>query len=330
MRFRRFAWGVLGVSLFVILWGAFVRASGSGAGCGRHWPLCNGQMLPARPGTATLIELVHRLSSGVTLALVAGLFWWSRREFRPGHRARRWSAWSLVFICSEALVGAGLVLLQLVGTDASLARAGYLAVHLLNTFLLLGCLALTAHYGGHPPPRRGTPAGSVEWLLASGLLLVLLVGMSGAVTALGDTLFPSLSLGEGFRADAAAASHILIRLRVLHPALALLTACYLGFLVWWVGRARPAAAGSRWARGVIALLLLQLGVGLSNLLLLAPTALQLAHLFIADLLWISLVVFAATALGEAESVFADRLGKTRALERLTATAALDPATEPER
>ena len=330
MRFRRFAWGVLGVSLFVILWGAFVRASGSGAGCGRHWPLCNGQMLPARPGTATLIELVHRLSSGVTLALVAGLFWWSRREFRPGHRARRWAAWSLVFICSEALVGAGLVLLQLVGTDASLARAGYLAVHLLNTFLLLGCLALTAHYGGHPPPRRGTPAGSVEWLLASGLLLVLLVGMSGAVTALGDTLFPSLSLGEGLRADAAPASHILIRLRVLHPALALLTACYLGFLVWWVGRARPTAAGSIWARGVIALLLLQLGVGLSNLLLLAPTALQLAHLFIADLLWISLVVFAATALGAAGSVFADLVGKLPARERLTATAALDPAPEPER
>src|SRR5262249_51472157 len=134
MRFRRFAWCVLGINLGVILWGAYVRASGSGAGCGRHWPLCNGQVLPARPATATLVEYAHRATSGLALVLVAILVYWSRRAFAKGHPARSTAAWSLGFVVVEALIGAGLVLLSLVGADSSLARAGYLAAHLLNTF----------------------------------------------------------------------------------------------------------------------------------------------------------------------------------------------------
>ena len=251
MRFRRFAWSVLGVNLFVILWGAFVRASGSGAGCGRHWPLCNGQVLPSVARPATLIELTHRVTSGLALALVVVLFWWSRRDFGRGHPVRRWAGWSLAFICSEALVGAGLVLLALVGADDSLARAGYLAVHLLNTFLLLGCLALTAHEAAaEVSSARPTPP-AVGGLLGAGLLLLLLVAMSGAVAALGDTLFPSGSLAAGLRADASPTAHILIRLRVLHPALAVLSGSYLGGVAWWISRTRPGAA--RWGRVVVVL-----------------------------------------------------------------------------
>jgi cytochrome c oxidase assembly protein subunit 15 len=298
MRFRRYAWLVLGVNLFVILWGGFVRASGSGAGCGRHWPLCNGQLVPVEPGTSTLIELTHRVTSGSALLLVAVLFWWSRREFPRGHPARRWAGWSLGFIAVEALIGAGLVLLALVGANDSLARAGYLAAHLLNTFLLLGSLALTAHAAGIAArPWQLPRVGPTRWLVAAALLLLLVVGMSGAVTALGDTLFPAASLAAGLRADTSSTAHLLVRLRVLHPVLALLTGAYLAFMVWSVGRLRPGAGDSGWARAVIALVLIQLGAGLTNLLLLAPTALQLVHLLLADLLWISVVVFGATALG---------------------------------
>ena len=298
MRFRRFAWAVLGVNLFVILWGALVRASGSGAGCGRHWPLCNGRLLPVQPETGTLIELTHRATSGIALLLVGALFWWSRREFPRGHGARRWAGWSLGFICVEALIGAGLVLLALVGENESLARAGYLAAHLLNTFLLLGSLALTAHWAGDSARAWRLPGlGATRWLIAAGLLSLLLVGMSGAVTALGDTLFPAASLAAGLEADRSSDAHLLVRLRVLHPALALLTGAYLAVMVWWVGRQRPGASESGWARAVVALVLLQLGAGLSNLLLLAPTPLQLVHLLLADLLWISVVLFGTTALG---------------------------------
>lgn len=322
MRFRRFAWGVLGVSLFVILWGAFVRASGSGAGCGRHWPLCNGQVLPVQPGPATLIEFAHRASSGLALLLVVILFAWSRRDFAPGHRARRWAGWSLLFVCSEALVGAGLVLLELVGTDDSLARAGYLAAHLLNTFLLLGCLALTAYHAA-PSPDAPAPEGAPRWPFRLGLLLLLLVGMSGAVTALGDTLFPSRTLAEGLQADASATSHLLLRLRVLHPVIAALTGGYLLALVWWSSARRP---GGGWGRAVAGLVLLQLALGSANLILLAPTALQLGHLLTADLLWIAVVVYGAT-------VRAERRAAPRAVSPMTAaraSAAPDPAGVPER
>jgi heme A synthase len=287
---------VLGVNLFVILWGAVVRASGSGAGCGEHWPLCNGEILPQSPATATLIEFTHRVSSGIALFLVIGLFWWSRRAFPAGHRARTAALWSLAFICSEALVGAGLVLLHLVGDDASPLRAIYLAVHLLNTFLLLAALALTAHWATHDAPWQRPGAGAAPWLLGAGLLAVLIVGMSGAVTALGDTLFPSASLAAGFREDASPTAHFLVRLRVLHPVLALLTGLYLSVMVWQVWRVRPAAVEAPWGRRLTTLVLLQLAVGLSNLLLRAPTPVQLVHLFVADLLWLTLVLFTATAL----------------------------------
>lgn len=299
MPFPSYALLVLGVNLFVILWGAVVRASGSGAGCGAHWPLCNGEILPQSPATGTLIEFTHRVTSGIALLLVVGLFWWSRRAFPAGHRARTAALWSLVFICTEALVGAGLVLLHLVGDDASPLRAIYLAVHLFNTFLLLAALALTAHWATHQGPWRRPAAGAAPWLLGAGLLTVLLVGMSGAVTALGDTLFPSASLAAGLREDASPTAHFLVRLRVFHPLLALLTGLYISVMVWQVWRARPGALEAPWGRRLTSLVLLQLAVGVSNLLLRAPTALQLAHLFVADLLWLTLILFAVTALSAA-------------------------------
>ena len=293
MRFSRYAWSVVAANLFVILWGALVRATGSGAGCGRHWPLCNGEILPQAPAAATLIEFTHRVTSGLALLLVVGLFWWSRRAFSQGHRVRRAAAWSLIFIGIEALIGAGLVLLELVGNNDSLGRAGYLAAHLLNTFLLLGALALTAHWSVRESTSSAPAGGGARWLLGGGLAAILIVGMTGAIAALGDTLFPSQTVAEGFRADADPAAHLLVRLRVLHPVLAILAGVYLSLMVWAVQRKRVTAIPWGWGRAVTGLVLLQLGVGLTNLFLLAPTAMQLVHLLVADLLWITVVIFAS-------------------------------------
>jgi cytochrome c oxidase assembly protein subunit 15 len=297
MSFPAYARSVLGFNLLVILWGAFVRASGSGAGCGQHWPLCNGTVIPQSRATTTLIEYGHRTSSGLALVLVVVLWWWSRREFAPGHRARRAAAVSLAFILTEAMIGAGLVLLGLVGKDDSPARAPYLAIHLLNTFLLLAALALTVLWSRNQAPLQHPGRGAAPWLLGIGLLAVLVVGISGAIAALGDTLFPSASLAEGLRADADPAAHFLIRLRVLHPVLALVTGVYLSSLAWLLTRVRGASPeGHYWGRILGALVLTQLALGLTNLLLLAPTLLQIAHLLVADLLWITLVLFSATTL----------------------------------
>ena len=292
MRFSRYAWWTVAAILVVILWGALVRATGSGAGCGQHWPLCNGEIVPQAPATATIIEFTHRLTSGIAFLLVVGLFAWSRRAFPPGTRVRAAAGYSLLFIITEALIGAGLVTFGLVGENDSTLRAVYLAGHLLNTFLLLGALALTAYWAGTPPPeetRRPSP-----WLLGAGLGAILVVGMTGAIAALGDTLFPAASLQEGLRADADPGSHVLVRLRVFHPVLAILAGMYISLMVWGVERKKgPAARASRWGRALTGLVMLQLGVGVINLLLLAPTVLQLTHLLVADLLWISAVVFAA-------------------------------------
>lgn len=294
-----FAWGVLAYNLFVILWGAFVRATGSGAGCGSHWPLCNGEVIPRADSIQTLIEFGHRLTSGVALLGVIALVVWSRRARPPGHLMRRGAIASLIFIIIEALLGAGLVLFELVAHNASVTRAFSMSAHLLNTFLLVAALTLTAWWasGGGALRLRGN--GPLVLRLGLGAAGVLLVGMSGAITALGDTLFPAASLAEGIQQDLAPAAHFAIRLRVLHPVLAVLTSVYVVYTAWNVQAGRGSLLRNV-AIGVTAVFALQLGVGVANMLLLAPIWIQLVHLLLADLLWMALVIMAAVALAAHE------------------------------
>jgi heme A synthase len=267
--------------MLVILWGAYVRASGSGAGCGSHWPLCNGEVLPVAPRIETIIEFTHRVMSGVALVGVVALWLWSRAAFARGHRARKLALASFVFLITEALLGAGLVLFNYVDKDQSVGRAFYLSLHLVNTLLLLGALVLTAWFSG-----RGGRRPSL--LVAAALPLAILVSVAGAIAALGDTLFPATSLAQGFHQDFSAAANFLLRLRILHPALAILAACYFVTVSVIVLRSKP----SKLAIGVLILTLAQLGAGALNLLLLAPVWMQITHLLLADSLWIALVLLA--------------------------------------
>jgi heme A synthase len=293
-RLARFAWAVLACNVAVVLWGAVVRATGSGAGCGSHWPLCNGEMLPRAPAVATLIEYSHRVTSGMALLLVVALVVWTWRARPAGHPARRGATLSLLFILSEAAVGAGLVLFDLVAGDRSLARALFMATHLINTFFLLGALALTAHWASGGAKLRLAGQGAMGAGLGLGLGFVLLVGASGAIAALGDTLFPAASLAEALRQDVAPATHLLLRLRLLHPVLAVGAGLTLLLLAFQIALSRPnAAAAARWT---CAFVVLQMAAGVLNVMLLAPVWLQVAHLLLADLLWISLVLLAATTL----------------------------------
>ena len=292
-RLTRFAWGVLAYNIGVVLWGSVVRATGSGAGCGNHWPLCNGEVVPRVSAVATMIEFSHRLTSGLALVLVVVLVVAVYRARPSGHPARRAAAWSLAFIVGEAAVGAGLVLFELVADNRSLARGFYMATHLVNTFLLLATLALTAHYAGGAPEARVGGSRRRGNLLGLGLFAVLVVSASGAVAALGDTLFPSQSLAQALQADVSPAAHLLLRLRVLHPFLAVATAVYLVSLSFLV----RSGASTALSRALAILVLAQLALGGLNVLLLAPVWMQVVHLLLADLVWIVLVLFAARALG---------------------------------
>jgi heme A synthase len=295
-RLTRFSWFVLAYNLAVILWGAVVRATGSGAGCGNHWPLCNGVVVPRAAEIETLIEFSHRATSGLALVLVVALAIAVFRSRPKGHPARLGAVLSTVFIFTEAAVGAGLVLFQLVADDQSMARALFMAVHLVNTFLLLAALALTAHWTGGGPPVRLRDQGVVGLTLAAAIAAMLLVGTSGAIAALGDTLFPATSLSDALKQDLSPTAHLLIRLRLLHPALAILAAAVLLLAAWLAPHQRPSPAASRLGRWLTGLVFAQMIAGFVNVALLAPVWLQVVHLLIADATWIVLVLLAATTL----------------------------------
>jgi heme A synthase len=300
-RFSTFAWGVLLYNLGVILWGAYVRASGSGAGCGSHWPLCNGDVIPRAEYVETIVEFTHRLTSGVALLLVIGMAVWAFRAFTVGHPVRLGAIVSLVFIISEALVGAALVLFGLVGENASATRAVVIAIHLFNTFLLVAALTLTAWWasGGRPVRLRGQ--GLVGSLLGVAVLGALLLGITGAVTALGDTLFPVGSVAEGIQRDFSPSAHFLERLRIIHPVIAVVLGLYLVIAGGYASALRSDPITRVFAWLLAGLYAVQLGVGLLNVRLLAPIWLQLVHLLLADLVWISLILLTANALSVDET-----------------------------
>jgi cytochrome c oxidase assembly protein subunit 15 len=296
MNARRLSLVTLLATVAVMLWGAFVRATGSGAGCGAHWPLCNGVVVPRSPQVATLIEMTHRLTSGLLLVLAVVLAVVAWRGLPRRDAGRRASLAALVLLFVEAAIGAGLVLFELVGQDRSLARAVAMGAHLVNTFLLLAALSFAVDWtrGLAAPATRGQ--GIVLPLLAAAGVLLLVLGASGGVTALGDTLFPAGSLAEGLRQDASPTAHVLIRLRVLHPVLAVVFGAFAAFTAAVVAALRPAAR--RRAVALVLVVLGQLAFGVVNLVLLAPVWAQLTHLLLADLCVIALARLAAAALAE--------------------------------
>lgn len=296
-RVSKFAWAVLAYNQCVIVFGAFVRATGSGAGCGSHWPLCNGEVIPRAPRTATLIEYTHRATSGLTLLLIVALLIWVWRVTRSGNPLRWTSAFALLFVLTEALIGAWLVLYGLVTTDDSVARALFMMVHLVNTFLLLAFLALTSWWASTGVPGRAGGDSAGMWFLGFAFLATLFLGASGAVTALGDTLFPPATLADAFRQDLSTAAHYLVRLRVYHPFIAAVTAMYLAVVSLWVKRRYPQRSVQALTNGLLVLFAIQIVFGAINVTLLAPVWMQLLHLLVSTLVWIVLVLLGASVFG---------------------------------
>ena len=295
-RFAKFAWGVVGWSVLNILWGAFVRASDSGAGCGSHWPNCNGEILPTPQNIHTVIEFTHRALSGIDLLLVLALLIWGWRSYGKGSPVRVGVTCSAAFILLEAGLGAGLVLFGLVGNDSSVLRAVVTAMHLLNTFILLASLTLTAWWASSNQGFTLKDKGYFPILLGIGLLGVCFIGMSGAITALGDTLFPAKSLAEGLSQDQDPNAHFLVQLRVYHPMIAVLVGAYTLSLIGYI-RSKLSGTSRKLSLLLGGLVIIQLSIGVLNLILLAPIAMQIIHLFMADSVWISYVILTASVLG---------------------------------
>jgi len=295
-RFARIAWLTVGITVFVVLWGAVVRATGSGAGCGNNWPTCNGDVLPLSGSAETAIEFVHRVSSAGLGLLILYLLVAAIREFPAGHRVRRAAAATFVLVIVESLVGAGLVLFEQTGDFEGVSRAYWQSGHFVNTLLLLAAATLTAWWASTTAPDHDEPATPRERRLIGGVAVaMLIVGVSGAIAALGDTLFPVDSFLEGLERELSAAGHVFERLRIFHPVIAIGT----GLLAVWVvnelAESRQGRVG-RIARLVSLLVLVQLGLGTVNALLAAPIWIQVVHLLVADLVWMALVVLGADVL----------------------------------
>ena len=291
---RRFAWGVLAYFIATILWGTIVRASGSGDGCGNHWPLCNGTVIQQSPTIQTIIEFTHRVTAGLDMIFVLGLLVWTWRRTVPKHLAR-WAAGAAVFFTlTEGLLGALLVKLGLTAQSQSPMRAPFLALHFSNTLLLVAALAMAAHFLGRSAGfrwseiRLSAPGGTTI-----GMIAVMTVGVTGSLAALGDTLFPATSLGESLHQDFSVTSSWLLRWRWTHPAAAVVASI---FLIWLLIRASHRGGpwdNRRLAAFVLGLLALQYVLGALDVWLLAPVWMQVIHLLAADVLWTSLVVLTA-------------------------------------
>ena len=296
-RFTWFAWSLLVLNLFVVLWGAVVRATGSGAGCGEHWPLCNGEVVPLAASSETAIEFTHRISSGLDGILVIALVVFAFRLYPKGHPVRWFSGWSLVLVITEGLIGAALVLLGHVAENQSAWRGLTLSIHLINTLFLLGALACTAWWSRTLVTSFGLPGRPPGFqfrrrLLVSCAVLILIAGVTGAIAALGDTLFRTESLAQGLQDDLSESAHVFVRLRVLHPFLAAGLALLLVYTSTKLGLANDVTATARrLGFGLLGLTITQTLFGAVNLWLLAPVWSQLVHLLLADLLWICFLLF---------------------------------------
>jgi cytochrome c oxidase assembly protein subunit 15 len=283
----RYAALTLGFMVFVVLEGAVVRATGSGAGCGNHWPLCNGEVIPHHPRLATIIEFVHRQLTTVCTLLVIGLIVQTFRNRSRGHRARRAVTWTGILLITEAFLGAMLVKGGYVEANASNMRVFMQCIHFTNTMLLLAALSISWWWlRDRPEPRDlAGPTRATAWIA---LASTILVGATGSVAALADTLFPSPTLQAALQQDFAAHAPLIVRMRWLHPAAAVVG------LVCAVVLAR--LLRGTMAHTLLLLIAAQFVLGAADVVLLAPTWLQVLHLLGADLYWIALTVACVSVL----------------------------------
>ncbi len=257
-------------TLVVIAWGAWVRISHSGNGCGDHWPLCNGEFIPSLADKKTLTEYSHRLTSGLYGLFVFYIFYFFQKKENShyGTQTKKLSWALLIFMIIEALLGALLVKQNLVTVNDSIYRLFVMSMHQVNSLLLAGTTYLL-----YLSLNEKTKSLLVlKWTKLIAFFLI--VASSGAIAALASTLFPTVSLWEGIVKDFSSDSHIFVKLRALHPFLAL---SIMSFVIYSLTKKNE---------NILALkLFIAVFVGVITLLTLSPIWLKLTHLMLAHYLW---------------------------------------------
>ncbi|MGZ3798088.1 MAG: COX15/CtaA family protein [Pseudobdellovibrionaceae bacterium] len=297
-QFLRLSQFLLFYTLLVILWGAWVRISHSGDGCGASWPLCNGHVIPEAEQTKTWVEFSHRLTSGLFGILVLFIFWQAKKLFNKTDPLRQATLFTLIFMITEALLGAKLVLFRLVGNNDSFLRLFAMGMHQINSLLLSGSVALVVLFASPLPQKlqmtaQDTPQSLEKKPLRKGMLAFLvlfgMIAVTGAFAALSTTLFPSSSLLEGLAKDFAPEAHYLLRLRISHPILATLIGGSLAIYFWLKSQDEVNPVLRKAALQVTGIFLVGVVFGYLTLFNLAPIWMKVVHLLLAHLMWILLL-----------------------------------------
>lgn len=268
------------LSILSILAGAFVRATGSGDGCGSTWPTCKGKIIPQLSDTSEIIEFSHRSISGILLIVTLIIFTKSR-NMSKGSITRTTVNFLTFFVVFEAAIGAVIVLYEWVGLNSSLPRIVAVPIHLVNTFGLLACYAIL-----YKVLLNNFKNIKQLWdrRFVFVAFLFLLSGATGSITALADVLFPSASFYEGLMEDFDRTSELLTRLRILHPIVA--TGLSAALIIESRNIQKDYKIDVKFLQ-LLVIVAVTLGVlnVLSNIVLL----LSIFHLAIADLLWITYI-----------------------------------------
>ncbi|MCB0390860.1 MAG: COX15/CtaA family protein [Bdellovibrionales bacterium] len=294
--FQKFSAAMVAYSLFVILWGAFVRISNSGDGCGKSWPLCHNSIIPSTKHLPTWIEYGHRLTSGIYGILILFLVITAFASFPKKHFVRKIAVASGVLTITEALLGARLVLAGLVGANASIERAVTMSIHLINSLFLVAVLVLLYDWSKERIYKVKFSEFKAKTISFSAVITFLVIGTSGTIAALSTTLFPAESLLSGVLADFSKSSHFLVRVRITHPLSAtflgvvLITLTYLAYI-----KSKDECLKFR-TTVLMGLIPAGIGIGYSTLFLLSPLFLKLLHLSWAYFIWTGLILCISRAI----------------------------------
>lgn len=284
-KFAGWSWALLWLTIGVIVGGSLVRATGSGDGCGDSWPRCQDSLFPLGGGTETTIEFAHRAATAVLGLVLVAFVIAAIRSGTAGRDLRRGLAWVGGFFLGEVAIGALLVVAGWVDTDASIGRVIVVPMHLVNTFFLLAAVVLVVHVangGTWPRSDRSRQSDRIGFVI---LGVLLLVAATGALNALADTLYPPDTLLEGIREEFGAAAPFLVRLRVLHPVIAVGGGIAAAMALRSASFDPDGSVGGL-ANVAAAVVGLAAVIGILNVVLLTPVEVQLVHLLVADVLWV--------------------------------------------
>ena len=268
------------LSVLSILAGAFVRATGSGDGCGATWPTCKGKIIPALSDTSEIIEFSHRSISGVLLIVTIYIFV-NSRKLEKDSIARTAVNYLTFFVLFEALIGAVIVVFEWVGLNSSLPRIIAVPIHLVNTFGLLASYIILYKILEN---KLDNIKNLWDRNFITISILFLLTGATGSITALADVLYPSASFYEGFLDDFDKTSELLTRLRIFHPIVS--TILSIGLYIESKQLQERFNINTNFLKFLI---FAAIFLGVTNVLSNIVLFLSIFHLAMADLLWITYI-----------------------------------------